>query len=189
MAAREKESQINLLPQKEFAASTLGRILTWILSTFRIIVIVTEIIVMIAFLSRFWLDAQNTDLNEEIKRKQAAIAALLPFENDFKDVQKRLGVYSDLVLNKPLMSDFLISMASYLPPDVILTAITYNAEGLEIIGMAPSEITVQQLWANLQSNNKFEGVTLTEVRSNEKDPSSLNFKLKATIKKEAELKI
>ena len=189
MSAREKESQINLLPQKEFAASTLGRILTWILSTFRIIVIVTEIIVMIAFLSRFWLDAQNTDLNEEIKRKQAAIAALLPFENNFKDIQKRLGVYSDLVINKPLMSDFLISFTSYLPPDIILTSVTFNTDGFEIVGVSPSEITVQQLLANLQSYNKLEAVTLIEIRSNEKDLSSLSFKLKAAIKKEAELKI
>ena len=68
MAARKKSSRINLLPQEEFAASTLGRILAWILSTFRILVIMTELIVILAFLSRFWLDARTTDLNEEIKQ-------------------------------------------------------------------------------------------------------------------------
>ena len=64
MSAHKKQ-QVNLLPEKGFTSTTTGRVLTWILSTFRIIVIVTEIIVMIAFLSRFWLDAQNTDLSEE----------------------------------------------------------------------------------------------------------------------------
>ena len=53
MSARKEE--INLLPQKGFEATTAGRILAWILSTFRIIVIITELLVMVAFLSRFWL--------------------------------------------------------------------------------------------------------------------------------------
>jgi hypothetical protein len=82
---------------------------------------------------------------QKIKRKQAAIAALTPFENEFKDIQKRLGIYSDLVIGKPLMSDLLINLASYLPPDVILTSITLNTDALEIIGITPSEIALQQL--------------------------------------------
>src|SRR3989304_5055627 len=96
MAAHKKEEQINLLPEKGFEQTTTGRILTWILSSFRIIVIVTEIIVMIAFLSRFWLDAQNTDLTEELQQKQAVLSASKAFDAEFKDTQKRLKVFTDL---------------------------------------------------------------------------------------------
>jgi Tfp pilus assembly protein PilN len=184
MAAREKESQINLLPQKEFAASTLGRILTWILSTFRIIVIVTEIIVMIAFLSRFWLDAKNTDLNEEIKRKQAAIAASLPFENDFKDIQARLDIYAGLAREEGVMSNTVSMLASYLPPDVVLTSLTFGKSGVEIGGMSPSETSVARLIANLQGEDSFQNVRVTEIRSGEKDISILSFKIALEFKKE-----
>ena len=62
----KKEPEINLLPQEEFEGSVIGRILKWGLSTFRIIVIIVEMVVMAAFLSRFWLDAKNSDLNEDI---------------------------------------------------------------------------------------------------------------------------
>ena len=62
-----KKKNINLLPKEEFDASVVGRLLRWAMGTFRIIVIITEMIVMAAFLSRFWLDAQNSDLNDEIR--------------------------------------------------------------------------------------------------------------------------
>jgi len=45
------------------------------MGSFRIIVIVTEIIVMGAFLSRFWLDAQNSELDSSIKIASAQITA------------------------------------------------------------------------------------------------------------------
>src|SRR3990170_8059274 len=137
MAAREKVSQINLLPQKEFASTTLGRILNWILSTFRIIVIVTEIIVMLAFLSRFWLDAKNTDLNEELKQKQASIASSLTFEKDFKDTQERLKIFSNLSASEEVISRAFSEISSRLPYDVILTSIAFGKDGLEIGGKSP----------------------------------------------------
>lgn len=81
MPARKKKTKaINLLPQEAFAKTTLGRTLTWLLSTFRIIVISVEMVVVVAFLSRFWLDARITDLNDELKQKQAVITSLATFE-------------------------------------------------------------------------------------------------------------
>ncbi len=60
---------------------------------------------MIAFLSRFWLDAQHTDLNEEIQQKQAVIEATQNFESEFKDTQKRLSIFSKLATNDSPISN------------------------------------------------------------------------------------
>jgi len=94
MAARKKQKQlkINLLAQEEFATSVLGRILSWALSTFRVIVIAVEMIVVVAFLSRFWLDARITDLNDELKQKQAIVASQATFEKRFRSAQSRLEI-------------------------------------------------------------------------------------------------
>ena len=86
--AQKRTVGINLLPKEEFAASTWGRILTWLLSTFRIIVIFTEVIVMAVFLSRFWLDAKANDLNELLRKNQAILKTTTEFENEFRDIQK-----------------------------------------------------------------------------------------------------
>ena len=73
MAARKKNKEINLLPQEQFAASTTGRVLAWVLSTFRMIVILTEMIVIIAFLSRFWLDIKSNDLTDEVDNQKKIV--------------------------------------------------------------------------------------------------------------------
>ena len=94
-AQKTKKSQpINLLPKEEFAASTFGRIIKWLLSTFRVIVIVVEVVVMSAFLSRFWLDARSTDLNDQIKQRQSIIASFSSFEQSFRATQAKLAVFA-----------------------------------------------------------------------------------------------
>jgi len=82
-----KNKSINLLPQEEFEASTIGRVLKWATGTFRIIVIITEMVVMAAFLSRFWLDAQNSDLTDSIKIRSAQISAQGDLEKRFREIQ------------------------------------------------------------------------------------------------------
>ncbi len=160
---KKKAALINLLQKEDFSTTTVGRILSWILSTFRIIVIVTEILVMLAFLSRFWLDAQNTDLNELIKQKQAVLASSLPFEEDFKDTQSRLAVFSDFAKEEGIIADFFTIISSRLPPDVLLNSITYTPGGIEIEGFAVNEKSIQQFIVNLYAEDAIEEVTLGEV--------------------------
>lgn len=181
MSARSSKEQINLLPLKGFETTTAGRVLAWILSTFRIIVIVTELIVMIAFLSRFWLDAQNTDLNEEIQQKQAILIASSSFENEFKDIQKRLSVFSEFSQSNGKISQSLKTITSYLPSDLYLTSLRYSGESFEIQGASPNEKSIQQLAVNLQSGTNFGQVAIAEIRSNAKDPYLLEFKITASL--------
>ncbi|OGM21337.1 hypothetical protein A2955_01320 [Candidatus Woesebacteria bacterium RIFCSPLOWO2_01_FULL_37_19] len=182
MAAQKKEVQINLLPEKGFESSTTGRILGWILSTFRIIVIVTEIIVMIAFLSRFWLDAQNTDLTEEIQRKKAVLVASQDSDKEFRDVQKRLKIYNALIGNEKIISKSINLIRTYLPDELYLTSIAYAKDEITINGLTPSERGLQQFIVNLDSTDLYEEVSLLELKSSQDNPSLLQFSLKSTVK-------
>ena len=83
-----KNKSINLLPQEEFDASIFGRTLKWAMGTFRIIVIITEMVVMGAFLSRFWLDAQNSDLDNSIKIASAQISAQVILKKNLGEFRK-----------------------------------------------------------------------------------------------------
>src|SRR5687767_5886225 len=118
-----KNKSINLLPQEEFDASIVGRVLKWAMGTFRIIVIITEMIVMAAFLSRFWLDAQNSDLNEQIKVKTAQISAQADFEKQFKNLQARLNIVKLITQAAPTTTKIDL-VATKTPQDIILTSIS-----------------------------------------------------------------
>lgn len=175
---KKKESEINLLPSKGFSETTMGRVLSWVVSTFRVIVIVTELLVMVAFLSRFWLDAQITDQKDEIANKQAAISTTTQFERDFKALQSKLEIYKKLTEPGPQTSKWLNTITSSLPPDVYITSINYGVEsGLAIEGASPNEASIQQLVVNIQSDQQFSDASLVELRTNEEDPSILSFKI------------
>ncbi len=180
MAARKEE--INLLPSKAFEASIQGKIFSWVLSTFRIIVITTEIIVMIAFISRFFLDTQNTDLSEEIKEKKASLQSYSQFEKEFRDVQKRLAVFSEITKNEELIPKTIKNITSLLPPDLYLTSVSLREDAVEIEGSTPNEKSVQQLVTNLSSTDNFDEINIVELKSNLSTPTLLDFKLSTKIK-------
>lgn len=179
-----KQPKINLLPQEEFEASTWGRILAWALSGFRIIVIVTEMVVMIAFLSRFWLDARNSDLGESIKEKQALVSAQAAFEKNFRLTQKRLKIFSELSDKDPSLANIVASFASYIPSEVLLSNYSFSQDTIQVRGTAPSEISVSQLVANLEASGKFSEVTVTSIsQSSEDEIGFLRFSLVLSPKK------
>lgn len=183
MAARkDKKHQINLLPQEEFEGTTVGRILKWAMSTFRIIVILTEMVVMAAFLSRFWLDARNADLNDAIKQKVAVISASSEVEKEFRDTQKRLKIFSNLSSREGVVSNAIAEITSHLPPDVFLISYSYNQGSIQIKGISPSEISIAQFIVNLENSEMINKVNLTNVDTSQEE-TALAFTLRVELGK------
>jgi Tfp pilus assembly protein PilN len=182
-AHKTKDSEINLLPQKSFEASTPGRILTWILSTFRIIVIVTEIIVMLAFLSRFWFDAQNSDLDEKIQQKKAVLIASREFELEYKDIQKRLNLFTHLTEKTELNSSLIDRIKNFLPQDVILARLITQNDKIKVFASTPNEGSVKQYLVNLGSFDDLKNITLSSTSTSPENPSILEFTINAEITK------
>lgn len=174
-----KNKSINLLPQEEFDASVVGRILKWAMGTFRIIVIITEMIVMGAFLSRFWLDAQNSDLNEQIKIKTAQISAQADFEKQFKNLQARLNIVK-LITQAAAATTKIDLVATKTPQDIILTSVSTQETSMQIKGASGSEIGIAQLISNLQAETTFKTVSLEQISSSENDQSLTLFTIKVT---------
>jgi Tfp pilus assembly protein PilN len=178
MSARKQKDQVNLLPQNEAVSSIPGRVLRWAMGTFRIIVIVTELIVMTAFLSRFWLDAKNTDLTDLMRQKQSIIAAAGDFESQFKLTQKKLEIFSQNAGEEGKASANLNTITSYLPENVYLTTYSYTDAQVSISGKSGSETDISQLIANLEKSDKFTGITLSNLSSDPLIENSINFELK-----------
>lgn len=161
-----KNKTINLLPQEEFETSTLGRVLKWAMGTFRIIVIVTELVVMGAFLSRFWLDAQNSDLNDSIGIKSAQISAQSDFEKQFRSIQNKLNIFTSLA-NEPQPSGKLNIISSKVPPDIVLSGISIGDTSAQLKGTAGSEVGIAQFLSNLQTEKTLKTVELGSLSTTE----------------------
>lgn len=179
--SKKENQQINLIPEREFVGTIVGRILSWIISTFRIIVIATELLVMVAFLSRFWLDAQNTDLTEELEQKKSIVSASLDFERQFKDAQQRLRIYSTITNIRP-PSNYISAISKGIPADILLSDVSLSETDVEIRGIATNEQSAQQFLTNLQALDLFTEVSLTDIKSNQITPDLISFIIKTSVK-------
>lgn len=160
MAARKKP--IDLIPREGFEFTTAGKILSWALTAGRVIVIVTELVVILAFLSRFWLDRELTDLNDEIESQVAIISASKEFEDDFRGIQGALASFSQITQREPDLQGILDRTVASLPAEVSLQTINWSPDGLAIKGVSLSEVGIAGLIKNLQDSG-FEDVQLTSI--------------------------
>lgn len=154
----------------------------WAMTSFRYIVIAVEMVVMLAFLSRFWLDATNVDLNDMIKQKTSVLAASSNFEKEFKDTQKRLKIFSAFVSQEKTTSYYLKNIVSLLPTDVILVNFGLSSGTIQLKGSSYSETSVAQFVVNLESSKNYDAVAISGLDSSQQEAGLITFNLKLTPK-------
>ncbi len=112
----------------------MGKLINWVLSTGRYIVVFTELIVISAFLSRFWLDRKDSDLSEEIRQRQAIISSINDFEEEFRLFQSRLSSIDRFFKGPALPLSSLDSIVESLPSDILVLSYGFSesADGQEV---------------------------------------------------------
>ncbi len=159
-----KQPSINLLGQEEMQHTPLGRIVTWAVTYGRYIMIGTEIVVLLAFISRFSLDRKLTDLKEEIGQKQTIIEANLAFEQDVRNLQNRLAQIKKLLASQSNPGSLLTTIHVLLPQDVYLQSLDITKDKLRLTAVAGSTQGFSQLIANLQNSRDLLNVEIGEVK-------------------------
>lgn len=168
-----KNKSINLLPQEEFNSSTIGRVLKWATGTFRIIVIVTEIVVMAAFLSRFWLDTQNSNLNKIIKVKTGQILAQGELEKQFRSLQTKVDTYGKIAKIQNT-TQILDKITGSIPTTITLSRIVIENKSINIRGYSLSDFDISNYINNLEGD-LFKKVELKQLSSSESNFGGTNF--------------
>lgn len=177
----KKKNKINLLPQEGFEASAAGRILKWALTTFRIMVIATELVVMGAFLSRFWLDAKNSDLNEELNTNKVQVLAYSDVESTIRSNQDKLAIAKSLYSQKSFLG-IIDKLSKIIPMDVSFNSIAINGNVLTINASSFTEQSIMQFLINLDSDDDLTDVNLSQVSSSADNYYLTIFTIKAKIK-------
>lgn len=120
------KGEISLLPKHGLEGTVIGKFFDWVFSVGRYIVVFTELIVIGAFLSRFWLDRRNTDLSEKIRQQRAILESTQEFENEFRLFQSKLNVIAqELEKGEDLLLPFQIVVKS-LPNDIYLRSFNWS---------------------------------------------------------------
>lgn len=160
------QPSVNLIGEEEMEHTPVGRIVTWAVTYGRYIMIGTEIIVLLAFISRFSLDRKLTDLKEEVSQKQAIIDANHEFETDFRTLQDKLTKVQTLLTAPPTTATALTTIQTLLPTDVHLEGLDITNQ--RVIGNVVANTTggFSQMVANLQAASVFSQVEIGDVKRN-----------------------
>jgi len=179
MAVRKTE--IEFLPQEDWEKGTLGKILKWTLTVGRHIVIFTELVVILAFLSRFKLDRDLTDLGEKIKQQQAIITSWSNFEKEFRFLNKRLQTIEEFRKNQLESGEILEEMASLIPLDIVISDFSVSNKQLSLSANALSEGSLSVFLRNLKNSSKFKNISLTQISLSPEKEIGIKFQIKGEL--------
>lgn len=154
----------------------MGRVLRWAMGTFRIIVIVTEMVVMAAFLSRFWLDAENSNLTNSIKIAASQIQVQSDFEKEFRNLQSKTVIYKQI--KSGVKYSARVNFAALKTPEnIVLTSINSFPASTDIKGISESEADIAQFISNLKTDEDVKKVSLGTVDTSDDSSTQISFQI------------
>lgn len=179
MSARKKE--INLFPKESWETGIWGQIIFWVLTVGRYVMVFTELIVISAFLLRFGLDTRLTNLNEQLKQKQAIISSYGDLEVKFKHLQDQLDKVK--TADEAIKIDEALDHISQITPlDATYKSITINQDGVALQGKVLSEVGLATLLTRAQSSKQFSDVNLENVNSSTEKEQAIIFRMSLKFK-------
>lgn len=156
---------INLLPREGFGEDTpLGRLLIWATTYGRYIMVLTELLVLIAFASRFSLDRKLTDLNEEIAQKQAILEVNSQLESDIRALQSQLAQVKTIINQQTIPVDILNYLQNILPTDMYFKLIDFSNNKLTVTAISGTTESFSQFLNRLTSNKKITKIEINDVK-------------------------
>jgi hypothetical protein len=175
------KKEISLLPDEENPDSPSARLLQWITTVGRFVIVFTELIVICAFISRFWLDRKNSDYSDILRQQKAILESTQAFEKDYSLLQQRLKVIKDFYSKTPKYNSKIISLAESTPKDIIFNRLVVENDTDRKSIVANIELTsykeeaIVDFITNLTVN---ENIQTVDVKSIEKKPKENQYAVK-----------
>ena len=122
------KKEVSLLPNSENPNSFSSRLIKWSTTTGRVVIIFTELIVVCAFISRFWLDRKNSDLSEILRQKTSILQSTKTFEAEFKQLQQKLSSIKVFYANQPKYDQQIASLIKSTPEEIYYKDISLSQD-------------------------------------------------------------
>lgn len=165
----------SLLPNSENNNTLLARTLRWATTVGRVVIIFTELIVISAFLSRFWLDRKNSDLSEVIRQQKAILESTQDFEQEYNLLAQRLKTIKNFYASTPSYHSQIQSLANSTPPNIVYNSLTFRAPEknnplrAELSLISYQEESIISFITNLVVNPDIQTVEVNRIEKKSKD--------------------
>ncbi len=172
-----KSTDFNFIPKDAYQkASMAQQIFRFLATKGKTIIIFTEAIVLMVFLSRFKLDREIADLKESIENKNAIIESSKSVEKRFKKIQAKLVVIKTIIDNQIDWETELGNFDSQVPNGMVLNSIDYADSSITLSATVDSAEAFASFIGNVVSNQNVKSVTLVSSSYNT-DSKQYSFKM------------
>lgn len=143
----------------------VDRFIKWALSAGRLIIILTEIIALSAFLYRFSLDRNLIDLNDQIKNEEARLNILKVNEEKYRNLQDRLSEIAKLSNATDSTLSTLNTFINNIPPTMSFSTIQFTSNTLNMAGNVPSVASLFNFIKSLKEDPQIKNVSLGRIEN------------------------
>lgn len=177
------KKEISLLPETENPNSFGAVFFKWLTTIGRWVIVITEFIVIIAFISRFWLDRKNSDLSEIVRQQKSIIDSTKYFEMEFSSFQERLITIRKAYSEQPGYDKYLSSLIKSTPLDLIYDSISAKETSDNNVTITASlissnENSIVAFISNLMANTDIKSVEINKI---EKKPKENNYTVSISV--------
>ncbi|MFH0937233.1 MAG: PilN domain-containing protein [Candidatus Daviesbacteria bacterium] len=161
--------KVNLLIFKEEQPKFHIKLLRWMLSSGRFIVVFVEILTISAFVYRYKLDSDLLDLQEKIKEGVPYIQSLKKDEDAIRQTQFQLKTIKEIKNASPNFAAIYVQIAKLIPVSIKLTNInldrsqSFSKTNITISGQTPSNLELSAFIKALKSDPTFTNINLTNI--------------------------
>lgn len=180
-ADRRSLNSINLLPGQKLDDTAGGKVIKWLLSTFRVIVVLVQIVVIAAFAGRVFVDARLSSLNKEIEEKYALVQSYNNIENTFKLKKLKLETYQSLQGEENSYLSLIDAISRETPSNVQIISIEKNGSVLSIKARTTQEATMYTFASSLSNVPNLQDPQVVEIRQDTTTDLLSEFTIQATV--------
>lgn len=152
---------LNLLPRQEVSLGE--KAVNWALTSGRVIVVVTEFMVISALLYRFVLDQTLTNLHDRIDENSTIVEESKETEMSVRLVQKQLADVEKVSLQQQPFYLIINLLAQSRPPEVTFTEVGYKGNQVSVSASTNRPAAVGEFFQNLRQNPAFSKVIIEEM--------------------------
>jgi Tfp pilus assembly protein PilN len=168
----QKHRIFNLLRPFKAPPTTWDRIYDWLLNRARVIMVVAEILVVIAFVSKVAVDIQAKNLDESITKSQATLNQFAQTaEPEVRKLQQKAESYRKIWNESSNYSKVMREIHSYIPTPTSDIVIRIDGTAVTIRGDSSIDELVQ-IEAKMRASATFTNVTLPTLSSESSEVSA-----------------
>ena len=163
---------VNLVKNNE--VSSFDRFIDWTLTIGRLIVIITEIIAVSAFVYRFSLDQKLVDLHSSIKQKQSIISSLKNDENKYRNLQDRIALAANFSEKAIKTTQTITDIGNLMPSQAKINNLVFNKNQVNIGTNVASVSLLADFINSLKNYNGIKSISIDSIENRTSAGLSVN---------------